>query len=165
MLGYGAIESLGPSILADMFLEHYYATAMATYALSLSTGSQIGPLIAGYLVSARGWRWFFILCAILAAVNLLMAFFFLPETLFEPRAETDLSNPMDDEKHTPENLEETRDDGGGRWRGLLCFRLSNDATRKGILKHWLYVFCLPLPMILIPGVFVAPIMYGVVRGG
>ncbi|KAF5014823.1 hypothetical protein F66182_14058, partial [Fusarium sp. NRRL 66182] len=82
--GAGAVESLVPSIIADIFYEKNYSAAMATYAVALSGGSQFGPLIAGYLIQAAGWRWFFILCAIMLAVNLLFCIFLLPETTYEP---------------------------------------------------------------------------------
>lgn len=78
---------------------------MAFYALCLSAGSLVGPLIAGYLVLARGWRWFFILCAILAAVNLAMTFFLLPETLYEPGTETRTLSLSGQEKDTGVHLE------------------------------------------------------------
>jgi MFS family permease len=54
--GAGSVESLGPSMIADMFMERYFATAMALFAMFLSGGSQIGPVIAGYLIADRGWR-------------------------------------------------------------------------------------------------------------
>ncbi|GKZ98780.1 hypothetical protein AnigIFM60653_000114 [Aspergillus niger] len=51
--GAGSIEALGPSIIADLFSERYFATAMALFALSLCAGSQVGPMIAGIvLISA-----------------------------------------------------------------------------------------------------------------
>ncbi|GLA49953.1 hypothetical protein AnigIFM63604_005958 [Aspergillus niger] len=72
--GAGSIEALGPSIIADLFSEQYFATAMALFALSLCAGSQIGPMIAGFVIGSKGWRWFFIVCAILGAVNFLASY-------------------------------------------------------------------------------------------
>ncbi|GKZ55124.1 hypothetical protein AnigIFM49718_011479 [Aspergillus niger] len=69
--GAGSIEALGPSIIADLFSERYFATAMALFALSLCAGSQVGPMIAGFVIGSKGWRWFLIVCAILGAVNFL----------------------------------------------------------------------------------------------
>lgn len=155
---------MGPSILADLFVERYYATAMAFYALCLSAGSLVGPLIAGYLVLARGWRWFFTLCAILAVVNLVMTFFLLPETLYEPGAETRTLILSSQEKDTGVHLEEYRDDGVNSWRARFSLTYSEKAKEKGVLKHWFYVFWLPLPMVLNPGVLIASLMYGVVLG-
>ncbi|PWY75139.1 MFS transporter [Aspergillus heteromorphus CBS 117.55] len=172
--GYGSIESLGPSILADMFYERNYSTAMAMYALFLSAGSQIGPLIAGYLVEARGWRWFFILCLIIAAVNLVTTFFLLPETLYEG----DLADPSEaDDKGKGdafqshiEAVPEGRQQGQGLfsyaeyWRSLFKVGVSDAAKEQGWFRYMARMAWLPLPMLLVPGVLVASMMYGVVLG-
>lgn len=137
---------------------------MAFYALSLSAGSLIGPLIAGYLVLARGWRWFFIVCAILAAVNLLMTIFLLPETTYELEAETEPFDLSAEEKDNGETREYC-DIGSSSFRmELFSITRSKAVREKGVLKHWLNVFCLPLSMILNPGVFIASTMYGVALG-
>ncbi|PYH95319.1 MFS transporter [Aspergillus ellipticus CBS 707.79] len=178
--GYGAIESLGPSILADMFYERNYSSAMAMYALFLSAGSQVGPLIAGYLIGARGWRWFFILCLIIAAVNLVTTFFFLPETLYE--GESSDEPEMDDKEKNdafrshieaiPEiskvnsgrQRQQEQFTYGGHWKSLFKVGLSDAAREKGVFKHLMSLFWLPLPMLLVPGVLIASMMYGVVLG-
>jgi len=67
---------------ADLFYEKHFATAMAFFAIALSAGTQFGPLIGGYLIEAQGWRWFFNLCTILIAINLLLALVLLPETTY-----------------------------------------------------------------------------------
>ncbi|KAK1144496.1 hypothetical protein N8T08_005369 [Aspergillus melleus] len=166
--GLGSIESIGPSILADMFYEKDYASAMATYALFLSGGSQIGPVIAGYLVAARGWRWFFILCLILAAVNLVTTFFLLPETTYERDEEEQPADPKKDEHTHIETASIPADhpsfDYAAYWKGLFIVRLSKEARQKGPWKHFLYQFCLPAPMLLVPGVLLASAMYGVILG-
>ncbi|KAJ6115656.1 hypothetical protein N7523_006073 [Penicillium sp. IBT 18751x] len=172
--GYGAIESLGPSILADLFFERNYSSAMAAYAAFLSGGSQIGPVIAGYLIQARGWRWFFILCSIIAAVNLVTTIFMLPETIYEREEEPEIND--DFEKGATGHLEAVQTlqsqvgdrvkmDYGEYAKSLFSFHITKEAKDKGVLKHLAYVFVLPLPMLLVPGVLIASIMYGVVLGG
>ncbi|CAG7924617.1 unnamed protein product [Penicillium olsonii] len=171
--GYGSIESLGPSILADLFYERNYASAMAIYAAFLSGGSQIGPVIAGYLIQAKGWRWFFILCAIIAAVNFITTIFFLPETLYEVEPEPVVVDDI--EKDVSSHVEtvtrsdtrtETRAqmDYKSYWEGLWSFQISKEAKEKGVLKHLAYLFILPFPLLLIPGVLIASAMYGVILG-
>ncbi|CAL5866341.1 uncharacterized protein PFLUO_LOCUS549 [Penicillium psychrofluorescens] len=171
--GYGSIESLGPSILADMFYERNYSSAMAVYAAALSGGSQIGPLIAGYLIQAKGWRWFFILCAIIAAFNLVTTIFLLPETLYEPDEESQIADDFEKDGNSHIEAARTSSHAGQRaqmdyksyWSGLFTFRISKEARHRGLLKHILYQFVLPFPLLLIPGVLIASIMYGVVLGG
>lgn len=150
---------------------------MAVYAGFLSGGSQIGPVIAGYLVEARGWRWFFILCAIIAAVNLCTTFIMLPETLYE---EVPAEVTEDPEKKAENRIETVRTgssqpsatmgsyqrmDYKEYWKGLFTLGISKAARQRGVLKHLIYTFCLPLPLLLIPGVLLASIMYGIVLGG
>ncbi|GIC88950.1 putative MFS transporter [Aspergillus udagawae] len=170
--GYGSIESLGPSILADLFYERNYASAMATYAFFLSGGSQIGPVIAGYLVASKGWRWFFYLLLILAAVNFVTTFFLLPETLYEVESVTEPDAQGDSEKVSQRHIEAVSSRSSSDafsyaayWKELFRVGISQEARKKGVLKFLGYSFALPLPMILIPGALLASIMYGVALGG
>lgn len=149
---------------------------MAVYAAFLSGGSQIGPVIAGYLIQARGWRWFFILCAIIAAVNLVTTIFMLPETIYEPEEEEEEPQPRDDyEKDAHNHLEavrtmsqmgdRTKMDYGEYMTSLFTFNITKAAKERGVLKFFTYLFVLPFPLLLIPGVVIASMMYGVVLGG
>ncbi|RAL14274.1 putative MFS transporter [Aspergillus homomorphus CBS 101889] len=173
--GYGSIESLGPSILADLFHERNYSSAMAMYALFLSAGSQVGPVIAGYLVAARGWRWFFIVCLIVAAVNMVTTFFFLPETMYEPDPEDEQEDEFEEKNDTvhshieslPRLTPQSRAQQfsyGDYWKGLFQVGLSTEAKTKGVFKFLGYAAWLPIPMLLLPGVLLASMMYGVVLG-
>ncbi|CAK7199695.1 hypothetical protein SEUCBS139899_002378 [Sporothrix eucalyptigena] len=171
--GYGAIESLGPSIIADLFYERNYSSAMAVYAGFLSGGSQIGPVIAGYLIKARGWRWFFILCAIIAAVNFACTTFMLPETIYEPTVEEELAEDAEKGAHNHIDEVQAGSQAGHRvqmdysayGKGLLSFNVTKSAKERGVVKSIVYLFALPLPMLLVPGVLIASAMYGVILGG
>lgn len=146
---------------------------MAIYAAFLSGGSQIGPVIAGYLIQAKGWRWFFILCAIIAAVNFITTIFLLPETLYEVEPEPEVVDDI--EKDVSSHVETvTRNDTrtearaqmnyGTYWEDLWSLGISKEAKEKGVLKHFTYLFILPFPLLLVPGVLIASAMYGVVLG-
>ena len=148
---------------------------MAAYAAFLSGGSQIGPVIAGYLIEARGWRWFCILCAILAAVNLVTTFFMLPETIYEREDEEFQETNEGSEKHAESQLEHIQSqsqvgdrakmDYGVYFRGLFTMGITAEAKENGVFKHFLYLLVLPAPLLLVPGVLIASIMYGVILGG
>ena len=146
---------------------------MAFYAAFLSGGAQIGPVIAGYLIEAKGWRWFFILCAIIAAVNLVTTIFMLPETLYEVEQEPEVVNDLEKDAHSHVEAvirTETRTEARVKmdyatyWKDLWSFTLSKEAKERGIFKHLLYLYILPFPMLLVPGVLVATVMYGVILG-
>lgn len=157
-----------------MFYERNYSSAMAMYALFLSAGSQVGPVIAGYLVAARGWRWFFIVCLIVAAVNLVTTFFFLPETTYEPEFEEEQDGGEFPEKsdvaHSHiESLPPSQNQAQhfsytDYWKGLFQVGISSEAKKKGVLRFLGYAAWLPIPMLLLPGVLLASMMYGVVLG-
>jgi len=146
---------------------------MAVYAASLSGGSQIGPVIAGYLIQAKGWRWFFILCAIIAAVNLVATIFLLPETLYEVEPELEIVNDIEKDAHSHVETvtrSETRTEARAKmdyatyWKELWSFNISREAQEMGIFKYFGYLFILPFPLLLVPGVLVASAMYGVILG-
>ena len=91
-----------------MFHERRYATAIGCLQMFLSAGTQIGPLIAGYLIQARGWQWFFNLTSILIAVNIVFVLFLLPETTYRRNVVDGQSaaEPIDEERsNKSENVE------------------------------------------------------------
>lgn len=176
-LGNGSVESIGSAMIADMFFEKNFATAMAIYAASLSAGSQIGPLIGGYLIQAQGWRWFFWLNAILAGFNFITAIFFLPETSFA-RIYIEGETAADLDKETIEAQEVENKDvnvevqeesasvptgyGTGYWRDLFRFKLSSVDYHGP--RFFAYQFSLPFRFLLIPGAIFASGVFGLVLG-
>lgn len=175
-VGAGSIESLGPSIIADIFLERYFATAMALFALFLSGGSQIGPVIAGYITAAKGWRWFFRFCAIVNGANILTTILFLPETSFRRSYAFDGETAAEIDKEAAEQVENTHTekqvqlDSGrvsttapGYWKDLFTF--SDRGQEMTGLKAFPRQFSLPFRFLLVPAALYATISYGVVLGG
>lgn len=158
-----------------MFFERYYATAMALFSLFLTAGSQVGPVISGFLIGAKGWRWFFILCAILNAVNLVMTFFLLPETNYRQALRIDHSvihetkevNQI--EQITTINHPESDDElirepyAGSYFKDLWQFR--NRGLEPQGMRRWLVQFSLPFRFLLVPSVIFATISYGVCLSG
>jgi MFS family permease len=175
--GAGSIESLGPSIIADIFLERYFATAMALFALFLSGGSQIGPVIAGYITADQGWRWFFKLCAILNSVNFATCVLFLPETSYrrsyayngETAAEIDKeASEMVEHKNAEENPENAPMENShayvtSYWKDLISF--SDRGQEESGLKAFPSQFSLPFRFLLVPAALYATVAYGVILGG
>ncbi|CZR61854.1 related to MFS transporter [Phialocephala subalpina] len=180
--GAGSVESLGPSMIADLFLERYFATAMALFALFLSGGSQIGPVIAGYLIADQGWRWFFKLCAILNAANLFFCLFFLPETSYrrpyvysgETAAEADKEAiEMHEYKHgknmgdglatVPTGTAPGVPYAGSYWKDLVAFR--NRGQEETGLRSFPKQLTLPWRFLVVPGAVYAVMSYGIMLGG
>ncbi|KAH6668204.1 MFS transporter [Halenospora varia] len=178
-LGAGAIESLGPSMIADMFKERYFASAMAIFGLALAGGSQIGPAIAGALVADRGWRWFFKLCAILTGCNTFFCIFFLPETSFRRPYVHDGETAAEMDKEASEMVEYRKDVeasgdvppgvtsdqvyAGSYWKDLFNFR--NRGQEETGLKAFPKQLSLPVRFLFVPAALYATISYGAMLGG
>jgi MFS family permease len=175
----GSVESLGPAIIADVYQERYFATAMAIFSLSLSGGSQIGPTIAGFLIKSRGWRWFFILNTILIACNLTFTLLLLPETNYkrhfytgETAAEVDKS-VVDEVEHVKGadeimaheytgHVSSNVEYAGSYFKDLFAFKSRGvENGHAALLKQ----FSLPFRFVLIPHVLFAVASYGVFLGG
>lgn len=175
----GSIDSLGPAVVGDLYMERYFATSMAIFAFSLSGGSQFGPMIAGFLITAKGWRWFFILCTILIAVNFVTVLFFFPETNYR-RVLYDDATAEEADKQAAQMIEyRSGKEGnnvtsssdvdlnpeyaGSYWKDLVNFK-DRGVEPKGILA-WPKQFSLPFRFLLVPHVLFATVSYGVFLGG
>ena len=55
---------------------------MGLYAVAITNGAHIGPIIGGYLIQATSYRWAWYFPAILSSGVFILNLFFLPETLF-----------------------------------------------------------------------------------
>lgn len=161
-------------------MERYFATAMAVFSFALSGGAQIGPMIAGFLIGAKGWRWFSILCAVLIGINLLLILFFLPETNYrrvfyenETAEEADKQAAVQTlEYKTGESTAEISGSSfidlnpkyaGTYWRDLASFR-NRGVEPKGLMG-WPRQFSLPFRFLFVPQALFATISYGVFLGG
>lgn len=177
--GAGSIESIGPSIIADLFMERYFSTSMAIFALFLSGGSQVGPIIAGSIIADRGWRWFFKVCTILNGINILLCIFLLPETTYrrpyvydgETAAEVDKEAEIA-EHHEKGEAQQTasaaetyvhRRYAGSYWKDLVDFR--DRGQEETGLKAFPRQFMLPFRFLLVPAALYATISYGVMLAG
>ncbi|KAI1452306.1 MFS general substrate transporter [Annulohypoxylon moriforme] len=81
--GGGSSEALGAAIINDIYFLHERGSKMSWYIIFIAFGSSLGPLCGGYLIEYKGWAWGKWLSAILLGVNLLLIFFFAPETRFK----------------------------------------------------------------------------------
>ncbi|KAJ3796574.1 MFS multidrug transporter [Lentinula aff. detonsa] len=76
-------QSMGASTVSEMFFVHEKGQKMGVWALLVSLGPTIAPLIMGPLVYHTGqWQWTFYLLAIMNFAHFILYFFFCPETLF-----------------------------------------------------------------------------------
>lgn len=69
-----------PQTIADIFLQHERAGAMAVWSMGPLLGPVLGPVAGGFLVKAKGWRWVFWILAIFAGFFSACMFIFGRET-------------------------------------------------------------------------------------
>lgn len=70
----------GGGTLSDMFYPEERASVFGWYLLGPLMGPTLGPLMGGVIVQRLGWRWIFLILAILCGVNTTSGFLFLRET-------------------------------------------------------------------------------------
>ncbi|KAK4495584.1 hypothetical protein PRZ48_012852 [Zasmidium cellare] len=82
LLGFFASPPLatGGASLADMFSAENMPYAIALWAAAATCGPGLGPVVAGFAVQAKGWRWSAWELLWLAAPVLILLLLFLPET-------------------------------------------------------------------------------------
>ncbi|KAL6705092.1 hypothetical protein ACN47E_007351 [Coniothyrium glycines] len=83
-IGGGPADAVSPDVVDEIFFVHARGRAMTVYTVLLSLGSNIGGILGGYLV-AVSFDWIHWMNVILAAVTLVLCFFFQSETLYERR--------------------------------------------------------------------------------
>lgn len=85
------VEVLPEISIPDIFFAHERGAYVGGYSMTLAGSNFIAPFISGFMNDAIGWRWVQHWCALLLALNLLLAFFFQEESSWhrsEVEAET-----------------------------------------------------------------------------
>ena len=73
------IQPLGQSILLDVFPSHQHGLVISIFGTTNTIGPVLGPVFAGYLAEAYGWRWGFFMIVPVAIVACIAAHFALPQ--------------------------------------------------------------------------------------
>jgi MFS family permease len=82
-IGGSTPVAIGGSVISDMFLPKDRAAAMAIYTMGPLLGPVVGPIAGGFIAETIGFKWVFIIIAILAAFASVLGITFLRET-YEP---------------------------------------------------------------------------------
>lgn len=81
-LGGAVCETIVQVTIADVFFVHQHASMNACYMLFTAMGAYLGPVAAGYVVDAQGWRWIWWWCVILFAAQLVLTVFLFEESKY-----------------------------------------------------------------------------------
>ncbi|ROT35046.1 polyamine transporter 3 [Sodiomyces alkalinus F11] len=79
-IAFSAPMTLVGGTLADLWKNEERGVPMAAFSAAPFLGPAIGPLVGGYLVEAKGWRWTYWLQLILAGAVWILITFTVPET-------------------------------------------------------------------------------------
>jgi MFS transporter, DHA2 family, multidrug resistance protein len=73
------IQPLGQSILLDVFPSRQHGLVISIFGTTNTIGPVLGPVLAGYLAEAYGWRWGFFMIVPVAFTACIAARFALPQ--------------------------------------------------------------------------------------
>lgn len=103
-IGAAASQTLVPLTIADLFFVHQFATMNGVFIFAQGAGAFLGPVAAGFMVEWQGWRWSWLLTAMLLAVAFFLLLFLLEESTFVPTAPAETTESLDDEIVFPRPL-------------------------------------------------------------
>lgn len=84
--------------LTDMYFQHQLGAVLTVYILATSVGTYLGPLIAGFIVQYKGFRWVGWIAVFISAGLLVIIFFGMHETFFDRRKYSGKVHEVKDEK-------------------------------------------------------------------
>lgn len=89
--GVAAYESLIISVIGDLYFVHERGRYTSAIMFLLAGVSNISSVITGYVTNNLGWKWLFHLLIIFIGAQIILVFFFCPETTYirDKRFETD----------------------------------------------------------------------------
>lgn len=151
--GTGANESMLPLVVADMFFLHQRGKYVGIYFYAFFIGLMIGPIIAGNIAARVSWRWFFWVCVIAQAINLLGLIFAFPETRFNRNQPPSLVAPevspeLSDNEKSPQpatevespNLVNTDEFLGRGKPSRKQFNIIQGIDRKALSEVWIHLW-------------------------
>lgn len=83
-LAVSVTETIIQMTVADLYFVHERGTFNGIYMFVVDIGNFIVLVPAGYITVNLGWRWVYIIVAIIAAVQFVMTLFFFEETNYTP---------------------------------------------------------------------------------
>ncbi|KAH7033733.1 MFS transporter [Microdochium trichocladiopsis] len=86
-LGMGPFFCLAGTVsINDVFFVHQRGRRVGWWNFAVLVSINITPVISGYLITALSWQWSFWILAMTIGLAVVLTFFLLPETLFDPES-------------------------------------------------------------------------------
>lgn len=146
----------------EIFFERDYSKSMGVYAASLCVGAQGGPLIAGHLIEAEGWQWFFKLLAVLSSFNLLTLLLFCPETAFNVEVDAGVTSADIDADILHQAVSLGRNQSSLTTWKQNSFYIRHPHVRGGGFRQWSISFLLQIEFMFDPIVILSAGIWGII---
>lgn len=176
------VDSLVEISSTDVFFVHERASKLSFLILALYAGSDLGPVVAGYMPS---WQWCYILQAIIMAVMFVAQLFLMEDSTFDREDHTEEEVMQQIRSHdvmleavrsgaaTPEMIEknlssadvksEASDDDSvnhsipmrSYWQRMRLYELEYNDKRS-----WLTIFLRPFLLVTFPALIWGGVVYG-----
>lgn len=165
LAGFAAapVDSLVEISSTDVFFAHERATKLAWLILALYFGSDVGPVVAGYLPN---WQWAFKLQAIIFGALIVIQLFLMEDTTFaraDPHTEEEIRQQLEgkephEKKEALVEAVSVRSTVGTRrlyWKRMQLLELEFNDKRL-----WLTIFYRPFFMACLPAIVWGGVVYG-----
>lgn len=170
-------DSLVEISTTDVFFQHERASYLAFFILALYFGSDIGPVVTGYIVDTIGWRWSFYLQIIMFGVILIVELFYMEDTTFR-REEENLETEILEQIRSRDTVAKEESQGQKVEGTVDVNEIDNDSVDDSIavrsywqrmrfieteytdIRSWLCIWYRPFFMITFPAILWGGLVYG-----
>ncbi|PBP26621.1 hypothetical protein BUE80_DR002411, partial [Diplocarpon rosae] len=131
-----ATIAIGSGTIADIMPREKRGKAVSIWSVGTILGPVVGPIIAGYLAQALGWRWIFWVISIVIGFMTIFAFFILQETYPPVLLDRKASRLR-------------KESGNPRYRSKLASPLSTKQHfRNSIIRPLKLLICYPIVTVM-----------------
>ncbi|KAI1859533.1 uncharacterized protein JN550_012051 [Neoarthrinium moseri] len=157
-IGAAAADTVAPAVVGDVYFVDERGRAMAVYTIFLAAGSLVGGLVGGNIAGQLGWAYIFWIDVALGAACVIGTFFLVPETLYERKFSSEVTNDTALATSTT-----SKESGPQVSHAPYTFGRSILFTkpRGGAIYH----FTSPWRVLALPGTWVVTLQYGGLVGG
>lgn len=164
--------------IADVFFVHERGLMNSLYVCTMSVGTSMAALVAGYITVGQGWRWVWWWVAILVGMCFVLFTFFYEETKFMPQIDgvvsvVDVSKQDEEEEDADKKDVKVGDDAlkpvpsavapvGGQRKSWLQRMKPFSETRGSFKQLALHSYQPLFVMCTIPAVAYVALLYGLV---
>lgn len=139
----------GGGSLSDLFYPEERASVFGWYLLGPLLGPTLGPLLGGVIVQRLGWRWIFLVLAIICGINTTCGFLFLKET-YTPVLLARRKAALEKKYHDHNNSTADTQESGAAAAAASSYYWYEGEDRRPMLIKLRHSFSRPLRILMHP---------------